>query len=209
MIDGHTHHLICYYSAQDFCCKDSQRFDFELYAEMQSTLIPVDLLIDQKFRKPEAALPFPLGCSLRSRRNSVAVDRDTSEHHIRQRYNNSLVLSPATPVLSVASMIQSPTGPFRGLDFTANAILPTPPLTSTDFAYYTTGSECNLYNIDTGDRDVLLEFDHHLPSPQISSSEHDYQHSPPQTLFLNDPLQFAEHCNTALTQYEWTDTRTQ
>lgn len=188
LIDGHAHHLICYYSAQDFCCRDSGRFDPELHAEMRSTLIPVDLLINQRFRKPEAALPFPFGCSLRSRGSNAATSHDMPEHAVRQRRNGSVVLASPTSTLSVASMIQSPTDSCQEPDSTANATLPISPLVSSDLIHYTT---------DHDDCDILTHSDHHPPSPSISASTLDYQCSSSHGIFLSAPLQFLEdlqHC---------------
>ena len=188
LIDGHAHHLICYYSAQDFCCRDNQRFDSALHAEMQSTLIPVDLLIDQRVRKPEAVLSFPFGYSLPSKRSSTAANHDMPEHITRQRRNSSVILASPTSTLSVASMIQSPTDSFQELDLSPNVTFHTPPQVSSDLTYYTA---------DHGDRDILPASDHHLPSPCVSASIPGYLRCPPHGVFPNDPLQFIEdlqHC---------------
>ena len=81
LIDGHTYHLVCYYSTQDFGCRDGRRFDLELHKEMQSTVIPLDLLIGQNFRKPEASYClFHANFNSCSRRNSAALCNNTSEY---------------------------------------------------------------------------------------------------------------------------------
>ena len=108
-IDGQTHHLIAYYRAGDFCCREPARFDLALYQEMRRTAIPVDLLIDQNFRKPEAALPNGNN-AMQDRPRRTSMMQQTSPviatGPMRGRRHSTTSLQPA---LSVASMLQTNT----------------------------------------------------------------------------------------------------
>lgn len=53
-IDGHPHHLICYYNKRDFCQGHlgQSSFNVDLMRELRRVKIPPDLLAQQSFRKP-------------------------------------------------------------------------------------------------------------------------------------------------------------
>lgn len=53
-IDGHPHHLICYYDKRDFCQGHlgQSSFNGDLMRELRRVRIPADLLAQQSFRKP-------------------------------------------------------------------------------------------------------------------------------------------------------------
>jgi len=54
-IDGHMHHLICYYNRMDFCKGHlGGVFDPRLMVELRKVKIPPDLVLQQNFRKPAA-----------------------------------------------------------------------------------------------------------------------------------------------------------
>lgn len=61
-IDGHPHHLICYYDKRDFCQGHlgTSSFNEALMGEIRKIRIPPDLIAQQNFRKPllESSLAY-------------------------------------------------------------------------------------------------------------------------------------------------------
>lgn len=57
-VDGHWQHLVCYYSRAHFCTvltggpPVDTLFDVNLMAELRSVRVPIDLVIQQNFRRP-------------------------------------------------------------------------------------------------------------------------------------------------------------
>ena len=168
-IDGHVHHLICYYSAHDFCSKDVARFDAHMHALMQETPIPMDLLLDQTFRKPEAALSFPGHVCNRRSSFSVSSQHQPNKVPIRPRRHSTYSYPPIAPALSVAAMLQ-PTDPqpssqtYSELDFAF-------PIDATSSTFADNQNALDLYPIvATADFDMLRHKEMTLNAAMLLSS---------------------------------------
>lgn len=114
-VDGHWQHLICYYNRRDFTLLSTgsesakrQMFDSALMAELRSVRVPIDLVVQQNFRRPPlltaSAGPglkeIPLTAAPRPRRHSALASMSPYSSQEAMKHSVPITQQPqsSTPI---------------------------------------------------------------------------------------------------------------